>query len=66
MKKRLWRIIIAALVFIVALLINNIEVMYDIENLNVRPFIEKELMNSQYEVNNFLGELFITYKEPIK
>ena len=25
MKKRLWRIIIAALVFIVALLINNIE-----------------------------------------
>lgn len=61
MKKRLWRIIIAALVFIVALLINNIEwlqiAMFVISYIIAGGDIVKELLQIFLEVK-FLMRIF--------
>lgn len=38
----------------------EIEELYDIEQTEVKSFIEKELSNDQYELKEILGELYIT------
>ena len=38
----------------------EIEVMYDVEQANVKSFIEQELSTDRYEVNEILGELYFT------
>lgn len=38
----------------------EIEVLYDVEPLNVTSFIEQELSKERYQVNEILGELYLT------
>lgn len=40
----------------------EIEVMYDIEQADVKTFIEKELSQDQFEMKEILGELYVTSK----
>ncbi|URN96840.1 MAG: DsbA family protein [Candidatus Pristimantibacillus lignocellulolyticus] len=38
----------------------EIEVLYDVEPLNIKSFIEQELSKERYQVNEILGELYLT------
>ncbi|MFJ5760625.1 DsbA family protein [Neobacillus sp. NPDC093182] len=44
----------------------EIEVMYDLEQLDINAFVEKELSPAQYQVKEILGESYFTTKGPVK
>lgn len=41
----------------------EIEVMYDLEAQEVREYVENELSSDEYEINEILGELYITKRK---